>query len=97
MLHKPLCLDEFRLELLDPAKGVFEGTYKGPLHHYLGCAITCDDTGTRTMECHANKDAHDTRLTVDNCPDGYVDPHIHAQYQGVIGSLGWIVGMTRPN
>ena len=22
----------------------------------------------------------DTRLTVDDCPEGYVDPHFHAQY-----------------
>jgi len=39
----------------------------------------------------------DTRLTVDDCPEGYVDPHFHAQYQGIVGSLGWIVGMTRPD
>jgi len=32
------CLDEFRLALLDPAKGGFEGN----LHHYLGCAIARD-------------------------------------------------------
>jgi len=36
------CLDEFRFALLDPAKGRFEGTYEGPLHHYLGRAITRD-------------------------------------------------------
>jgi len=31
------CLDEFRFALLDPqaVKGGFEGTYEGPLHHYL--------------------------------------------------------------
>mmetsp|Transcript_90100 Transcript_90100/g.131860 ORF Transcript_90100/g.131860 Transcript_90100/m.131860 type:complete len:269 (+) Transcript_90100:335-1141(+) len=39
----------------------------------------------------------DTRLTVDDCPEGYVDPHFHAQYRGIVGSLGWIVGMTRPD
>jgi len=39
----------------------------------------------------------DTRLTVDDCPDVYVDPHFHAQYRGIVGSLGWIVGMTRLN
>jgi len=35
------------------------------------------------------------RLTVDNCPEGYVDLHFHAQYRGIVGSLGLIVGMTR--
>jgi len=39
----------------------------------------------------------DTRLTVDNYPDGYVDAHFHSQYRGIVGSLGWIVGMTRPD
>ena len=44
------CLDEFRFALLDPAKGGFEGTYEGPLHHYLGCAITRDlDAGTTSL------------------------------------------------
>jgi len=38
------CLDEFRFKfaLLDPAKDGFKGTYEGPLHHYLGCAIARD-------------------------------------------------------
>ena len=36
-----------------------------------------------------------TRLTVDDCLEGCVDPHFHAQYQGIVGSLGWIVAMTR--
>jgi len=39
----------------------------------------------------------DTRLTVDDCTDGYVVPHFHAQYRGIVGSLGWIVGMKRLN
>ena len=30
----------------------------------------------------------DTRLTVDDCPEGYVDPHFHAQYQGIVASQG---------
>jgi len=50
MRHKRACLDEFRLALLDPAKGGFEGTYEGPLHHYLGCAIARDlDAGTTSL------------------------------------------------
>jgi len=55
------------------------------------------------MECHATRGAKsiammpDTRLTVDDCPEGYVDLHFHAQYRGIVGSLGWIVGMTRPD
>ena len=32
-----LCLDKFSFTLFDPAKGGFEGTYEGPLDHYLGC------------------------------------------------------------
>ena len=39
----------------------------------------------------------DTRLTVDDYSEGYVDPHFHAQYRGIVGSLGWIVGMTHPD
>jgi len=39
----------------------------------------------------------DTCLTVDDCPEGYVDPHFHAQYRGIVGSLGWIMAMTRPD
>ena len=31
------CLDKFRFALLHPAKDGFEGTYEGPLDHYLGC------------------------------------------------------------
>jgi len=47
---KRVCLDEFRFALLDPAKSGFERTYEGPLHHYLGCAITCDlDDGTTSL------------------------------------------------
>ena len=47
MRHKRACLDEFRLALLDPAKGGFDGTHEGPLHQYLGCAIARDlDAGT---------------------------------------------------
>ena len=111
------CLDEFRFALFDPAKGGFEGTYEGPLHHYLGCAIThylgCAITRDLDASTTSLSQAHyiervcqkygqwnvtppktpmmpDTRLTVDNCPEGYVDLHLHAQYQGIVGSLGLI-------
>jgi len=44
------CLDKFRFALLNPAKGRSEGTYEGPLHHYLGCAIALDlDAGTTSL------------------------------------------------
>ena len=94
---KRVCLDEFRFALLDPAKSGFERTYEGPLHHYLGCAITRDlDAGTTSLSqahyiervCQKYGQWNvtppntpmmpDTRLTVDDCPDGYVDPHFHA-------------------
>ena len=39
----------------------------------------------------------DTRLSIDDCSQDYVDPHFHKQYRGIVGSLGWIVGMTRPD
>jgi len=108
------CLDEFRLLLLHPAKGGFEGTYERPLHHYLGFAIARDlDSGTTCLSrAHCIERVRpkyrqwnvtlpktpmmpDTRLTVDDYPEGYVDPHFHAQYRGIVGSLGWIVAMTR--
>jgi len=93
------CLDEFRFALLDPAKGGFEGTYEGPLHHYLGCATTRDLNASTTFLSQAYYIEHVcqkygqwnvtppktpmmpyTRLTVDDCPEGYVDLHFHAQY-----------------
>ena len=93
------CLDEFRLVLLHPAKGGFEGTYEGPLHHYLGCATTRDLNASTTFLSQAYYIEHVcqkygqwnvtppktpmmpyTRLTVDDCPEGYVDLHFHAQY-----------------
>ena len=97
------CLDEFRFALLDPAKGRFEGTYEGPLHHYLGCAITRDlDASTTSLPIERVCEKYgqwnvtppktlmmpNTRLTVDDCSEGYVDPHFHAQYQDIIGSPG---------
>ena len=44
------CLDKFRLALLNEAEGGFAGTYEGPLHHYLGCAVTRDmQAGTTSL------------------------------------------------
>jgi len=31
----------------------------------------------------------DTRLMVDDCSEGYVDPNFHAQYRGIVGSLAF--------
>ena len=104
------CLDKFRLALLNEAEGGFAGTYEGPLHHYLGCAVTRDmQAGTTSLsQAHYIKRVcqkygqwdvkapttpmmPDTRLSIDDCPQGYVDPHFHKQYCGIVGSLGWIV------
>ena len=37
-------LDAFRKRLLES----FEGTYEGPLEHYLGCEVVCDMVGAGT-------------------------------------------------
>ena len=110
------CLDKFRLALLNEAEGGFAGTYEGPLHHYLGCAVTrdmlagttslsqahyikrvCQKYGQWDVKAPTTPMMPDTRLSIDDCPQGYVDPHFHKQYRGIVCSLGWIVGMTRPD
>jgi len=47
MRHKPRLPQRIQIRAARPAKGGFEGTCGGPLHLYLGCAITRDlNTGT---------------------------------------------------
>jgi hypothetical protein len=39
----------------------------------------------------------DTRLSIDDCNHGYVEPSFHKKYRGIVGCLGWLNSMTRPD
>jgi hypothetical protein len=104
-------LDAFRKRLLE----AFEGTYEGPLEHYLGCEITRDHiAGTTTLsQKHYAEEIlrsygfwdilprntpmkPNTRLSKDDC-DPNPQPDFHRRYRGIVGSLGYLVTMTRPD
>ena len=108
-------LDAFRIKLLDKENGGFEGTYEGPLNHYLGCEIKRDRATKRTIITQKHYTRHvlesedmwdcnpkatpmvpNTRLSADDQPD-VVDPILHKRYRGIVGKLGYIVNMTRPD
>jgi len=108
-------LDAFRIKLLDKKNGGFEGTYEGPLDHYLGCEIKRDRANKRTIITQKHYARHvlesegmwdcnpkatpmvpNTRLSTDDQPD-VVDPELHKRYRGIVGKLGYIVNMTRPD
>jgi len=71
------------------------GTTSLSQDHYIQCV--CQKYGQRNVTLSKTPTMSDTRHTVDDYPDSYVDPHFHAQYRGIVGSLRWIVGMTRPD
>ena len=102
-------LDEFRCSLLER----FEGTYEGEIHSYLGCEIRREDDKTLLSQRHFAEDVLRTydmwdcipaltpmkpgaRLTKEQC-DPKPDPSFHRRYRGIVGSLGYLVNMTRPD
>jgi len=100
-------LDGFRARLLD----AFEGTYEGALQHYLGCEVTRDmDKGTTYLsQTHYAEEflrtynfprftpmQPNTRLNKDDC-DKNPAPDLHRRYRGIVGSLGYLDTMTRPD
>ena len=102
-------LDEFRTALL----ARFDGTYEGEIHAYLGCEIRRKkDKTLLSQKQYAENvlrtyDAWDcipaltpmkpgARLTKEQC-DLNPDPSFHRRYRGIVGSLGYLVNMTRPD
>ena len=104
-------LDAFRKRLLE----AFQGTYEGPLGHYLRCKIAHDPVaGTTTLsQTHYAEEilrSHgfwdisprntlmkpNTRVSKDDC-DPNPKPDFHRRYRGIVGSLGYLVTMTRPD
>ena len=101
-------LDEFRCSLLER----FEGTYEGEIHSYLGCEVRRDNDKTLSQR-HFAEDVLRTydmwdcvpaltpmkpgmRLTKEQC-NPKPDPAFHRRYRGIVGSLGYLVNMTRPD
>lgn len=39
----------------------------------------------------------ETRLSIDDSNHGYIDPAFHKRYRGIVGCLGWLNSMTRPD
>jgi len=104
-------LDAFRKRLLE----AFQGTYEGPLGHYLRCKIAHDPVaGTTTLsQTHYAEEilrSHgfwdisprntlmkpNTRVSKDDC-DPNPKQGFHCRYCGIVGSLGYLVTMTRPD
>jgi len=100
-----------KVQLVD----TFDGTYEGPLEHYLGCKIARDLVAgtTRLFQTHYPEQVlrtcgfwdklprvtpikPNTRLSKDNC-DPSTKPNFHKRYRGIVGYLGYVVTMTRPD
>jgi hypothetical protein len=104
-------LDNFRSRLLE----VFDGTYEGEIHTYLGCEITCDlEIGITTLsQKHYAEEILRTYGSWDVSPSSTVLPPgkrlekgdtiilpdniFHLSYRGIVGSLDYLVNMTRPD
>ncbi len=104
-------LDGFRSRLLE----VFDGTYEGEIHTYLGCEIMRDlDNGiTILSQKHYAEEILRTYGSWDVAPSSTIlppgkrlemgdtiivpDKIFHLRYRGIVGSLGYLVNMTRPD
>jgi len=104
-------LDAFCKRLLEAC----DGTYEGPLEHYLACEIARDLVANTTQRSrtHYSKEVlrtfgfwdnppritpmkPNTRLSKDDC-DLSPKPDFHKCYSGIVGSVGYLVTMTRPD
>ncbi len=104
-------LDSFRSRLLE----VFDGTYEGEIHTYLGCEIFRDlDNGiTILSQKHYAEEILRTYGSWEVTPSSTIlppgkrlemgdniivpDKIFHFRYRGIVGSLGYLVNMTRPD
>ena len=105
-------VDSFRLALLNRFEGTYEGvlhhylgcavtrdlaagtTFLSQAHyaeHTLKQLDMWDCTPVKTPLPPG------ARLSIDDCAVGYIDPEFHAKYRRIVGCLGWLVGMTRPD
>ena len=96
-------LDAFRKSLLE----AFEGTYGGPLKHYLGCEFTRNHiAGTTTLSQKNYAEEilrsygfwdilpRNTPMKPNTClskDDSNPKPDFHRRYCGIVGSLGYLV------
>jgi hypothetical protein len=107
--HRPT-LDSFRSRLLE----VFDVTYEGEIHTYLGCEITRDlENGITTLsQKHYTEEILRTYVSWDIFSSTVLPPGkrlekggtiiipdkiFHLRYHGIVGSLGYLVNMTRPD
>jgi hypothetical protein len=104
-------LDGFRSRLLE----VFDGTYEGEIHTYLGCEIMrhLDNGITILSQKHYAEEILRTYDSWDVAPSSTIlppgkrlemgdtiivpDKIFHLRYRGIVGSLGYLVNMTRPD
>ena len=104
-------LDAFRERLLDTC----DGTYEGPLEHYLGCEIAHDLVAgtTQLSQTHYVEEFFrtfgfcenlprvtpmkpNTQLSKDDCGPS-PKPDFHKRYRDIVGSLGYLVTISRPD
>ena len=76
-------LNAFRARLLDP----FDGSYEGEIRNYLGCEIEV------TWKKGLLLLVRSTMLRKFLHPDRA----FHSRYRGIVGSLDYLVNMTRPD
>ena len=105
-------LDEFRIWLLDTFEGTYEGEIKHYLGcqidrdkssgtttlsqaSYSQDVLRTFDHWDDTIPC-LTPFPPNNRLSAEDC-DKSPDPRFHRKFRGIVGSLGYLVNMTRPD
>ena len=105
-------LDEFRIRLLDTFEGTYEGEIKHYLGcqidrdkssgtttlsqaSYSQDVLRTFDHWDDTIPC-LTPFPPNNRLSAEDC-DKSPDPRFHRKFRGIVGSLGYLVNMTRPD
>jgi len=103
-------LDDFRARLLDAFEGTYEGALQ---HYLCEVTHDTDKGTTYLSQTHYAKEIlrtynfwnatpcltpiqPNTHLNKDDC-DKNPAPDFHRRYRGIVGSLGYLVTMARPN